>query len=89
LTDLRVSVSRRDADDHVAAETAGASATLKVGDGKGRPGTAAPISGGRGLTVWFVAAWEALSSTARWLSIYVLPWLLRGVLVAAFLLTGL
>jgi DNA-binding Xre family transcriptional regulator len=89
LSDLRVSVSRRDANDRVAAETAGTPATLKAGDGKRSPGTAAPISGARGLTVWFVAAWEALSDTARWLSIYVLPWLLRGVLVAAFLLTGL
>ncbi|MFL5900433.1 MAG: hypothetical protein ACJ75S_04475 [Solirubrobacterales bacterium] len=87
LTDLRTAVSKLG----------------KTGDGKPAEASKGPLSrrarpgrrirggpkAGNGSADPLASAWAKVSGAARWASIYVLPWLLRTVLVGAFLLTGL
>lgn len=74
--------------------------TLSV-DGSALPEAAIQVVNGLGRLIgrlgsWIGHFWSWLKSVGRrigrwgvWGSVYALPWLLRGVLVAAFLLTGL
>lgn len=86
LTDLRTAVSRLEAGADTLAVASGAPPGRRALRGRGMRGGPGAGNGSAGL---LASAWAKVPGAAGWVSIYVLPWLLRGVLVAAFLLTGL